>query len=131
MRHAATAAGIALALVLFATLLTATLGFLPQGPGTRPAVATRRGLELLVMGLQMAGVLALAWMKLAPKSLAAEWSLMIVQIGLGLSGTFCAGFESGFALFAGATLVALLLGTALHTDESARSARHRPATAHG
>jgi len=104
-------------------------GLPPLGPGVRPEVGTRQTLELLVMALQLVGVLTLAWLKLAPGNVWAEWGLMGIQVGLGIAGAACAGFESGFALFAGATLVLLLLGATIHTEDVSSEGRQQTAVA--
>lgn len=116
MRFVAIVAAITPALFAAVSLSGSTFGLPPLGAGARPEVGTRQKLELLVMALQLVGVLALAWQKLSPGNTWAEWGLMGIQVSLGLAGAFCAGFESGFALFAGATLVLLLLGATIHTE---------------
>jgi hypothetical protein len=111
MRYTAKLAGLMLALLAFSMIRGGRFEGLVYGPVGRPSWATRQVLELLVMALQVGGVLAMFWSKLAPTSVRASWTLMGMQVGLGVSGSLCAGFESGFALFAGATLVVLLLFT--------------------
>lgn len=83
------------------------------------------------MGLQVAGVLALGWMKLMPGSTQAAWSLIGLQVGLGVAGAWCAGFESRFALYAGATLMLLLLGAMVQTEESSPLVRSRSVVVNG
>jgi hypothetical protein len=111
MRYAAKVAGLPLALLALSMIRGSRFGALLLGPVGRPDWATRQVLEVLVMTLQVGGVLAMFWSKLVPTSDRASWTLMGMQVGLGVSGSLCAGFESGFALFAGATLVVLLLFT--------------------
>lgn len=120
-RLATTVAALAIAWLVLTSGPIAPLRHLIQSSHLgRPTVATRQTLEMVVMTLQVVGVLSLAWLKLSPASAGAGWTLMSVQVGLGLSGAMCAGFESGFALFAGVTLVVLLLGTMIQTEDAAR-----------
>jgi hypothetical protein len=95
---------------------------------------TRRMLETAVMALQVVGALALVWSKLEPASGLAAWTLVGAQIGLGTIGIVCARLGSDFALFAGATLVVLLLGTIFGVEVApAREpdGRHRATPANG
>lgn len=131
MKRASMIAGITFALLILASTPASPLGLFLRQAGMRPAFGTRQGLELLVMGLQVVGVLVLGWMKLVPASAHATWALMGVQVGLGMSGAFCAGFESGFALYAGATLMLLLLGAMVRTEDSSHAARARSAALNG
>lgn len=126
MKRTATLAGIMLALLLLTTRFGLPTGWLHGVHGARPAVGTRQTLEVLVMAFQVVGVLALGWLKLAPGSVRAEWGMMAAQLGLGVAGASCAGFESGFALYAGFTLIVLLLG-AIKTESDHAAPRHADA----
>jgi hypothetical protein len=130
MRIAAAVVGTTLA---FFALTPGPLGLYPFGYAARSDIATRQAMEMTVMAFQVAAVLALAWSRLAPRSGAASGALLTSQVALGVAGSVCAGFESGFALFAGATLVVVLLGTILgpsgHGFEAGR--KQFPTTANG
>lgn len=131
MRRTATIAGMTVVLLALTSTTASTLGILTPQSSLRPGLGTRQGLELLVMGLQVAGVLALGWMKLMPGSTQAAWSLIGLQVGLGVAGAWCAGFESRFALYAGATLMLLLLGAMVQTEESSPLVRSRSVVVNG
>src|SRR5262249_20326327 len=86
----------------------------PVRPGSLDQ--SRRMLESAVMALQLGGALAFLWSKLDPVGGREAWAVVGTQIGLGSMGAVCARLDSCFALFAGATLVALLLRTILGAD---------------
>jgi hypothetical protein len=100
-------AGLAASMTIAPPLVREPIG----GVGT---VELRPAAERGVMLLQVIGTLMLGLAKLAAgdnwKNLGAT-GVLISQVGLGLTGVLCAQFDSPFALFAGATLVALFLGT--------------------
>ncbi|CAN5672448.1 hypothetical protein BH23PLA1_BH23PLA1_15160 [soil metagenome] len=70
-------------------------------------------LDLSVVLLQIFGVLALAVCRLHSS---AHWvdrgklGLVIALVGLGVAGALCGQHDSEFALFAGLTMTALLIG---------------------
>jgi hypothetical protein len=98
----------------------------------RPAAV----LELLVVLFQVFGVLALCLWRLLP---ATRWSergragFVIALVGLGIVGALCGRHDSEFALFAGGTMTALLIGMTMGsgtTDATAPArepARREPA----
>ena len=70
-------------------------------------------LECAVMLFQVFGVLALCVHRLAPETRWAERGkngYIIALIGLGIAGALCGPYDSEFALFAGGTMTALLIG---------------------
>lgn len=70
-------------------------------------------LEILVVLFQVMGVLALALSRLSPS---ASWGILgrvgfvVAVVGLGIAGALCGREDSEFALFAGGTMTALLIG---------------------
>jgi uncharacterized membrane protein YcfT len=70
-------------------------------------------LEIIVMLFQVCGVVALCLTRLVP---AARWAergrvvFIIAMVGLGVAGALCGRQDSEFALFAGGTMTALLIG---------------------
>jgi hypothetical protein len=68
-----------------------------------------RAIEISVMVLQAGGVTSLIFSRLAPESPLVGSLLLGAQLGLGVAGSLCAVCGSDFALFAGATLGALLV----------------------
>jgi hypothetical protein len=70
-------------------------------------------LELIVILLQVCGVVALCLTRLVP---ATRWAdrgravFIIAMVGLGVAGALCGRHDSEFALFAGGTMTALLIG---------------------
>jgi hypothetical protein len=70
-------------------------------------------LEVMVMLFQVCGVVALCLTRLVP---AARWAergrvgFIIAMVGLGAAGALCGRQDSEFALFAGGTMTALLIG---------------------
>jgi hypothetical protein len=70
-------------------------------------------LELIVILFQVCGVVALCLTRLVP---AARWAergravFIIAMVGLGVAGALCGRHDSEFALFAGGTMTALLIG---------------------
>jgi len=75
-----------------------------------PSCAT---LEMFVMIFQIAGVASLCVTRLFPGTI---WAIrgrvgfVVSLVGLGMSGAMCGRHDSHFALIAGATMTALLLG---------------------
>ena len=70
-------------------------------------------LEMIVILFQVCGVVALCLTRLVP---AARWAdrgrvvFIIAMVGLGVAGALCGRHDSEFALFAGGTMTALLIG---------------------
>src|SRR3954452_25295697 len=70
-------------------------------------------LEIAVMLFQMIGVATLCLTRLVP---ATRWAdrgrvgFVFALVGLGVFGALCGRFDSEFALFAGGTMTALLIG---------------------
>lgn len=70
-------------------------------------------LELVVMAFQVIGVAGLCLSRLVPTS---RWSgrgkvvFLVAMVGLGVAGALCGRHDSEFALFAGGTMTALLIG---------------------
>jgi len=70
-------------------------------------------LELSVILFQVSGVAALCLSRLLP---ATRWAtrgrvgFIVALIGLGIAGALCNRHDSAFALFAGGTMTALLIG---------------------
>lgn len=70
-------------------------------------------LEMVVMVFQVCGVVALCLTRLVS---AARWNergrvvFIIAMVGLGVAGALCGRNDSEFALFAGGTMTALLIG---------------------
>lgn len=70
-------------------------------------------LELAVVLFQVFGVMALCVHRLLPGTRWADRgksAFIVAMIGLGLAGAFCGPYDSEFALFAGGTMTALLIG---------------------
>jgi uncharacterized membrane protein YcfT len=78
----------------------------------RPAAV----LELMVVLFQVFGVAALCLSRLLP---ATRWAargrvgFVVALVGLGIAGALCGRVDSEFALFAGGTMTALLIGMTL------------------
>ena len=70
-------------------------------------------LEMSVVLFQVVGVVALCLSRLMPTTRWAErgrtW-FVVALVGLGVAGALCGRHDSEFALFAGVTLTALLIG---------------------
>ncbi len=70
-------------------------------------------LEMSVVMFQVVGVVALCLSRLLPATRWAErgrtW-FVVALVGLGVAGALCGRHDSEFALFAGVTLTALLIG---------------------
>lgn len=98
-----------LVLLVLGPILALAAGFVVAI--AEPAISdrSRRELECTVLVLQVAGVLALVASKLAPDKPWVSGVLLGIQLGLGVTGTLCARYGSDFALFAGATLGAVLV----------------------
>ena len=70
-------------------------------------------LEALVILFQLAGVAALCLTRLLPGT---RWAsrgrraFVLALLGLGMAGASCGQYDSQFALFAGLTMTALLIG---------------------
>jgi hypothetical protein len=70
-------------------------------------------LELSVILFQVSGVATLCLSRLLP---ATRWAtrgrvgFIVALIGLGIAGALCSRHDSAFALFAGGTMTALLIG---------------------
>ncbi len=78
-------------------------------PQIRPCLL----LEISVVVFQVIGVVALCISRLMPATRWAERGrvgFVIALIGLGVGGALCGRHDSEFALFAGVTLTALLIG---------------------
>lgn len=119
-------------LVALTTATTLAIGSQPPQLGGAILNATGRSLCVLrdpwvlrqfadgvVIVFQTIGILALGMVKVLPPGIWSRGSgraVVCAQIGLGFAGLVCAGNDSAFALFAGATLVALFLAT-LGEDE--------------
>jgi hypothetical protein len=87
-------------------------------------------LELTVMLFQIFGVVALCIHRLCPGTRWAERGkrgFIIALLGLGIAGAFCGPCGSDFALFAGGTMTALLIGMTIGSDpvESTGTSRGR------
>ncbi len=70
-------------------------------------------LEVSVVLLQLIGVASLCLSRLAATRRWAErgrLGFLIAMIGLGVAGAMCGRHDSAFALFAGGTMTALLMG---------------------
>ena len=70
-------------------------------------------LELVIMAFQVLGVTGLCLTRLMSE---ARWvgrgrvALILALVGLGITGAWCGRLDSEFALFAGGTMTALLIG---------------------
>ncbi len=79
------------------------------------------GLEMIVILFQVCGVVALCLTRLVP---AARWAergrvvFIIAMVGLGVAGALCGRHDSEFALFAGGTMTALLIGMTIGNGAS-------------
>jgi len=81
-------------------------------PHVHPAAA----LECLVVAFQVLGVAGLCVSRLLPGtpwSRRAQFGFIVALIGLGVAGALCGSQDSAFALFAGLTMTALLIGMTL------------------
>ena len=70
-------------------------------------------LEISVVLFQVVGVVALCLSRLLPATRWAERGragFVVALVGLGIAGALCGRHDSEFALFAGVTLTALLIG---------------------
>jgi hypothetical protein len=70
-------------------------------------------LEVVVILLQVCGVVALCITRLISEARWAERGrviFIITMVGLGVAGALCGRHDSEFALFAGGTMCALLIG---------------------
>ena len=70
-------------------------------------------LELIVILFQVCGVVALCLTRLIPATRWAERGrvvFILAMVGLGVAGALCGRHDSEFALFAGGTMTALLIG---------------------
>lgn len=70
-------------------------------------------LELSVIFFQVGGVTALCLSRLLPAPRWAQRSragFVVALLGLGIAGSLCGRLDSEFALFAGVTMTALLIG---------------------
>lgn len=80
----------------------------------RPGVAV----EIAVILFQLLGLVALALSLTAP---APRWArrarrlFILAVLGLGISGALCSQYDSSFALFAGVTMTAYLIGASVAT----------------
>ena len=70
--------------------------------------------EVLVILFQVCGIMGLCLNRLMPRS--TRWSsrgqvgFIVALLGLGIAGALCGSQDSEFALFAGGTMTALLIG---------------------
>lgn len=88
---------------------------------------TQKRAEEAVLVFQIIGLSTLGASWLSPTGEQAERRAAVIlgsQVALGLAGSLCAFYHSGFALFAGATLVVLFLGVIM--DERAPAEAGRP-----
>jgi hypothetical protein len=70
-------------------------------------------LEMIVMLFQVCGVVSLCMTRLISEARWAERGrvvFIIAMVGLGVAGALCGREDSEFALFAGGTMTALLIG---------------------
>ena len=94
-------------------------------PQIRPCLV----LEVSVVFFQVVGVVALCLSRLMPATRWAERGrvgFVIALVGLGVGGALCGRHDSEFALFAGVTLTALLIGMTIGesvTDPTVVTAR--------
>ncbi len=83
-------------------------------------------LEMIVMAFQVFGVVSLCVTRLVSEARWAERgriAFVIAMVGLGVAGALCGRQDSEFALFAGGTMTALLIGMTIgngahHTNRS-------------
>jgi hypothetical protein len=86
-------------------------------------------LEMIVILFQVCGVVALCLTRLVP---AARWAdrgrvvFIIAMVGLGVAGALCGRHDSEFALFAGGTMTALLIGMTIGNGAADPTARVAP-----
>jgi hypothetical protein len=79
-------------------------------------------LEMIVMLFQVCGVVALCLTRLVSEARWAERGrvvFIIAMVGLGVAGALCGCEDSEFALFAGGTMTALLIGMTIGNGASA------------
>jgi hypothetical protein len=89
-------------------------------------------LELIVILFQVCGVLALCLTRLVPATRWAERGravFIIAMVGLGVAGALCGRHDSEFALFAGGTMTALLIGMTIGNGAADTTAANRPRAA--
>lgn len=70
-------------------------------------------LEIVVMLFQIFGIVALCLTRLVPHTRWADRgrvAFVVALVGLGVAGALCGRNDSEFALFAGGTMTALLIG---------------------
>lgn len=88
-------------------------------------------LEMIVMLFQVCGVVALCLTRLVSEARWAERGrvvFIVAMVGLGVAGALCGRNDSEFALFAGGTMTALLIGMTIgngateHADPARRAA---------
>jgi hypothetical protein len=92
----------------------------------------QKAAEISVMALQTVGLSALGGIWLARYGrppLLGNAAVLATQVALGIAGGICAWCDSGFALFAGATIVILLLAV-IYSDNSASRGSSRCAGAY-
>jgi len=85
-------------------------------------------LEMIVMLFQVCGVLALCLTRLVSEARWAERGrvvFIIAMVGLGVAGALCGRQDSEFALFAGGTMTALLIGMTIGNGGSDATAPSR------
>ena len=85
-------------------------------------------LELTVVLFQVVGVVALCVSRLLPTTRWAERGrvgFVVALVGLGIAGALCGRHDSEFALFAGVTLTALLIGMTIGSGAADATARPR------
>ena len=86
-------------------------------------------LEMVVMLFQVCGVVALCLTRLVS---AARWNergrvvFIIAMVGLGVAGALCGRNDSEFALFAGGTMTALLIGMTIGNGVTDHTATIKP-----
>jgi hypothetical protein len=77
--------------------------------------------EILVVLFQVCGITGLCLNRLMPRS--TRWSSrgqagsIIALVGLGIAGALCGRHDSEFALFAGGTMTALLIGMTMGSGQ--------------
>ena len=89
-------------------------------------------LEMIVMLFQVCGVVSLCMTRLISEARWAERGrviFIIAMVGLGVTGALCGRADSEFALFAGGTMTALLIGMTIGNGASVDTATIVPSTA--
>lgn len=85
-------------------------------------------LELFVMLFQICGVVALCLSRLVSQTRWADRgrvAFVVAMVGLGIAGALCGRNDSEFALFAGGTMTALLIGMTVGGGTSPSTSKTR------